>query len=126
MIPKPCWAISDWSEQSKKDPEAAADHFFKKLDQMPRAQVKTHISKTLSRAALVSALSTSVNNSNQPLVGVPYLLKDLYDVAGWEPNASSLFLNQLRGTPKQSSALEHSFAKVGGVFAGKSHLVEFA
>ncbi|MBH53468.1 MAG: amidase [Opitutaceae bacterium] len=126
MISKPYWSISDWSDQSKKDPKAAADLFFKNLGQMPDFQVGTHISKTLSRKKLGEALAISSENSNLPLAGVPYLLKDLYDVAGWETNASSLFLNRVRGTPRKSSALENSFAKAGGVFAGKTHLVEFA
>ena len=119
------WSISEWSTNSRKNPQAAAEHFFSHLDQQPKDQRAAAIAKTLSKEQLISAFETSVQGDG-PLSGVPYLLKDLYDVASWETNASSLFLNELRGTPTQSSALARSLDQAGGVFAGKTHLVEFA
>ncbi len=125
MNSKEYWSISQWSTNSRENPQAAAEHFFSHLDQQPKDQRTAAIANTLSKEELVSSFEKSAHGEG-PLSGVPYLLKDLYDVAGWETNASSLFLNQLRGTPTQSSALARSLDQAGGVFAGKTHLVEFA
>lgn len=92
------WSISEWSTNSRENPQAAAEHFFSHLDQQPKDQRAAAIAKTLSKEQLVTAFEKSAQDDG-PLSGVPYLLKDLYDVAGWETNASSLFLNELRGTP---------------------------
>lgn len=124
MKSPPYWSIADWSSQTQIDPVAAADHFFDHLKSLPVKQAQSAIVRTQVKEDLVKAFEQS--DPSLPLSGVPYLLKDLYDVAGWETNASSLFLNNLRGTPTTSSALEKAFSMAGGVFAGKTHLVEFA
>jgi amidase/aspartyl-tRNA(Asn)/glutamyl-tRNA(Gln) amidotransferase subunit A len=63
---------------------------------------------------------------NPSLQGVPYLLKDLFDLAGVPTNAGSTFLNSVRGTPTCNSALAHRLQGLGSACAGKTHLVEFA
>lgn len=125
MKPQSYWSISEWSTNSRNNPRAAAEHFFSHLDQQPSDQRRAAIAKTVSPDALESGFEKSAENGG-PLAGVPYLLKDLYDVAGWETNASSLFLNKLKGTPTKSSALTGALNDSGVVFAGKTHLVEFA
>jgi len=122
----PHWSLSDWSSLAKSDPGAAADRFFDHLSRLPGRQVKAAIAGTVSRADLVSALERSAERTDHPLSGTPFLLKDLYDVAGWETNASSLFLSEERPLPNTSSALALDWEAAGGVFAGKTHLVEFA
>ncbi|MCZ6675560.1 MAG: amidase [Verrucomicrobia bacterium] len=122
----PYWSISDWSTKSRVDPCAAADHFYDQLKRLPVNQVKTAIARTQTRKDLIQAFELSTSNPNLPLSGVPYLLKDLYDVAGWDTTASSLFLHEVRPAPQKSSALAQAFDQAGGVFAGKTHLVEFA
>lgn len=61
-----------------------------------------------------------------PLRGVPYLLKDLYDLAGVPTRAGSTFLDQARGTPTRDSAIARRLRELGAACAGKTHLVEFA
>ncbi|MDA0349217.1 MAG: amidase [Verrucomicrobia bacterium] len=126
MSPDIYWSISEWSHHSKSDPQKAADHFFNHLNRFPKAQVRAAIARIPSREHLIQAFEKSIAGPGLPLAGAPYLLKDLYDVAGWETNASSHFLNEVRSTPKTSSALARAFDHAGGVFAGKTHLVEFA
>jgi amidase/aspartyl-tRNA(Asn)/glutamyl-tRNA(Gln) amidotransferase subunit A len=120
------WSISDWSQHAKNDPQSCADHFFNHLSQFPENQVRAAIARIPSKEQLVQAFENSIANPSQPLAGVPYLLKDLYDVAGWETNAASHFLSEVRPIPKTSSALARALDSAGGVFAGKTHLVEFA
>jgi amidase/aspartyl-tRNA(Asn)/glutamyl-tRNA(Gln) amidotransferase subunit A len=60
------------------------------------------------------------------LAGIPYLLKDLFDLAGVPTYAGSTFLNQARGTPAKDSIIARRLHELGAACAGKTHLVEFA
>jgi Asp-tRNA(Asn)/Glu-tRNA(Gln) amidotransferase A subunit family amidase len=60
------------------------------------------------------------------LAGIPYLLKDLFDLAGVPTRAGSTFLDRIRPTPTQDCAVAKKLAGLGAVCAGKTHLVEFA
>ncbi len=64
--------------------------------------------------------------TSQPLHGIPYLLKDLYDLGGVPTKAGSTFLDQARGRPTQDGAIVGRLRELGAACAGKTHLVEFA
>lgn len=72
------------------------------------------------------AAELGAHPASQPLHGVPYLLKDLFDLAGVPTQAGSTFLNSARGTPTRDSALALRLRELGAACAGKTHLVEFA
>lgn len=57
---------------------------------------------------------------------IPYLLKDLFDLAGVPTQAGSTFLNSVRSTPTRDSTIAHRLHELGAACAGKTHLVEFA
>ena len=61
-----------------------------------------------------------------PLAGLPYLLKDLFDLAGVPTRAGSKFLAQVRPTPTRDSRIVQRLGELGAICAGKTHLVEFA
>ncbi len=65
-------------------------------------------------------------NALHPLHGIPYLLKDLYDLAGAPTQAGSTFLDQVRSRPRPDSAIVRRLRDLGAACAGKTHLVEFA
>jgi amidase/aspartyl-tRNA(Asn)/glutamyl-tRNA(Gln) amidotransferase subunit A len=60
------------------------------------------------------------------LQGVPWVLKDLFDVAGVPTTASSRFLETLHGLPEVDGAIVSDLKTEGGVLTGKTHLNEFA
>jgi Asp-tRNA(Asn)/Glu-tRNA(Gln) amidotransferase A subunit family amidase len=64
--------------------------------------------------------------SPPPLHGIPYLLKDLFDLTGVPTRAGSTFLGEIRPVPTRDSRMAESLANLGAVCAGKTHLVEFA
>ncbi len=63
---------------------------------------------------------------NPSLAGIPYLLKDLFDLAGVPTRAGSTFLDKLRPAPTRDSRLVQKLTALGATCAGKTHLVEFA
>ncbi|MFO7723942.1 MAG: amidase family protein [Oceanipulchritudo sp.] len=61
-----------------------------------------------------------------PLAGMDFLVKDVFDVAGWPTTASSTFLGDLRPPPAEDAAMVSSLGCLGAVCRGKTHLNEFA
>jgi len=61
-----------------------------------------------------------------PLRGIPYLLKDLFDVPGLPTRAGSSFLPEVREVPAVASRIVREMGAAGAVLAGKTHLFEFA
>ena len=67
-----------------------------------------------------------VRAQSGPLRGVPYMLKDLFDLAGVPTRAGSTFLEKIRSTPTADSRIVTRLGELGATCAGKTHLVEFA
>ena len=96
-------------------------------------RVQAHLSPA-QRAAAVALLRDEEDlsgafasaPSSGPLRGVPYLLKDLFDVRGMPTFAGSSFLPEVRPAPLLESRIVHDLASAGAVLAGKTHLFEFA
>lgn len=63
---------------------------------------------------------------NRPFRGLPYLLKDLFDLAGVPTMAGSTFLSLVRPLPTKNSRFPERVQQLGAACAGKSQLVEFA
>jgi Asp-tRNA(Asn)/Glu-tRNA(Gln) amidotransferase A subunit family amidase len=92
----------------------------------------TALSARLRRAAVAwvkpeaeLAAELEAAPAGAPLRGVPYALKDLFDVAGVPTFAGSSFLPSVRPTPGDS-AVVRDLRRLGATFAVKTHLVEFA
>ena len=97
------------------------------------ARAKANLSKAQQRAAL--ALLVPKNEliarfksapRGTPLGGVPFFAKDLFDFAGMPTLAGSTFLDSVRPTPDRDGAFARALQAAGAVFAGKTHLHEFA
>lgn len=61
-----------------------------------------------------------------PLHGVPYALKDLFDLAGVPTRAGSAFLEKIKPLPDKDCRLVRQLGQLGATCVIKSHLVEFA
>lgn len=73
-----------------------------------------------------SALEAAFFSAGGPLRGVPYLVKDLFDVGGMPTFAGSSFLPEVRQAPSIDSRIVRDFSAAGAVMAGKTHTFEFA
>jgi amidase/aspartyl-tRNA(Asn)/glutamyl-tRNA(Gln) amidotransferase subunit A len=65
-------------------------------------------------------------HKGRPLAGVPYVVKDLFDVAGVPTRAGAAFLKHARGLPVRSGALVRALAAQGAILVAKTQLDEFA
>lgn len=102
---------------------AAAREVHARVDALPAALRSAALAWLRPERELAEALDAA--DRAQPLRGVPYLVKDLFDVAGVPTRAGSAFLDRARPTPGDSTLVRRLRA-VGAACAGKTHLVEFA
>ena len=72
------------------------------------------------------ALDLAAKSTRDPLYGIPYFLKDLFDLGGIPTRVGSTFLHELRGTPTSDSTIVRRLQALGASCAGKTQLVEFA
>jgi amidase/aspartyl-tRNA(Asn)/glutamyl-tRNA(Gln) amidotransferase subunit A len=87
-------------------------------------QRRAAVAVLLDEPALAAGFASAP--AGGPLRGVPYLLKDLFDVAGLPTLAGSSFLGEVRPTPAQDSQCVRELRAAGAVLAGKTQLFEFA
>lgn len=89
----------------------------------PEAQIATEL---MAGALQAPHDPADAPDGPPPLHGVPYLLKDLYDLAGVATRAGSVFLDKVRALPTADSLVVQHLGQLGAVCTGKTHLVEFA
>ncbi len=118
--------IDAWKERLRRDPKEALNHILNRIASIPESEKKAIFSHIPEDKNLESSFIKAAENLDQPLGGVPYLLKDLFDVAGLETHCGSPFLAEVRGTPGNSCALFDDMEKHGALFCGKTQMNEFA
>jgi len=89
----------------------------------PEAELAVELAESLGGPA--SRRAANGEATLALLHNVPYLLKDLFDVAGIPTKAGSTFLDRVRPTPGDSTIVQR-LRDSGATIAGKTHLVEFA
>lgn len=115
-------SFPDWQSL---DPAVAAHKIHETLAQRFSPTQRTAVLAHLPSVDELAASFATADHSG-PLGGVPYFLKDLFDVANWPTRAGSIFLPEVRRPPAQDSAIVSLLRKSGAVLAGKAHLHEFA
>lgn len=104
-------------------PAAAAREVHERLAASPTALRSAAVAQEFSLAHLAGELALAPPDA--PLRGVPYALKDLFDVLGVPTRAGSPFLERERAVTRESR-LVTDLRRAGAGLAGKTHLVEFA
>jgi amidase/aspartyl-tRNA(Asn)/glutamyl-tRNA(Gln) amidotransferase subunit A len=118
----PPMTFGEWQQLA---PEAAAREVRRRAEaRLPPGQRRAAIAALLDEPALAAGFAASPSGS--PLRGIPYLLKDLFDVAGLPTFAGSSFLPEVRPNPLGDSRIVRDLREAGAVLAGKSQLFEFA
>lgn len=115
--------FGDWRELSARSPAGAAREVRRRAETLlPPAARRAVFAWLPAEAELRAAFE---NPAPGPLRGIPCLIKDLFDVAGWPTFAGSTFLPEVRPV-KGDSALVARLRATGAVPAGKTQMVEFA
>lgn len=104
-------------------PAAAAHEVHARVDALPAPLRQAALAHLSSQAHLAGELALAAPSA--PLRGVPFLLKDLFDVPGLPTRAGSSFLDRERAVTHESR-LVTDLRRAGAGLAGKTHLVEFA
>ncbi len=116
--------FATWRELAR-DPQAAAREIRRRVTtRLSPAQQRAVVAWLPAEDALTAAFAAAKENT--PLQGIPYFLKDLFDLAGVPTFAGSTFLPEVRPTPARSSTIVQALQRTGAVGAGKTQLHEFA
>lgn len=114
--------FGEWQQLA---PEAAAREVRRRAEtRMAPAQRSAALAVLLDEAALAAGFAGA--REGGALRGVPYLVKDLFDVGGLPTLAGSSFLAEVRPAPAADSLCVGELRAAGAVLAGKTHLFEFA
>jgi len=114
--------FGEWQQLA---PEAAAREVRRRAEtRMAPAQRSAALAVLLDEAALAAGFAGAPEGG--ALRGVPYLVKDLFDVGGLPTLAGSSFLAEVRPAPAADSLCVGELRAAGAVLAGKTHLFEFA
>lgn len=124
MNPKP-HSIPEWKQLAASDPELAATTLIDRIAAIA-PNVRRSVFASLPNQDTLTEYFSKSSNTDKTLSGVPFLLKDLYDFPGVPTTASSSFLSEIRPIPPTEAALSKALRSQGAVYAGKTHLNEFA
>ena len=118
-------SLADWQALAQRDPAAAAREVHRRVASLlSPAQQRACLAVVVDEKSLAAAFAAA--RTDAPLAGVPYFLKDLFDLAGYPTRAGSSFLADVRPGPARDAALVQALRTAGAVCAGKTHLHEFA
>ena len=113
--------FSDWQALT---PEKAAREIHARVRALPKAQQRAAIAQIAPKDQLIARFKSAPRGT--PLGGVPFFAKDLFDFAGVPTLAGSKFLDSVRPMPEHDGGFARALRASGAVFAGKTHLHEFA
>ncbi len=122
--------FTEWRGLSLDSPDQVLQAFRERCDGIDPQEIAPAIAWQPDSLPAIEAGDESADRPGEwrkrPLAGVPFLVKDLYDVVGWPTNASSTFLSSVRGIPESTSPLVRRLSTLGATPVGKTHLNEFA
>lgn len=117
-------SLDQWRERTAAPRQLARD-ILAKIADLPDAVRRAAIMWTPTENALTQAIEQGAA-SQGPLAGLPYALKDLYDLEGAPTTAGSSFLTEVRAAPTDDSRMVRRLRELGATVAAKTATVEFA
>ena len=115
--------FGDWQQLS---PEQAAREIHARVQsRLSPTQRRAVIAQLGTESEIAHGLAAVPRDRDRPLSGIPYLTKDLFDVARWPTFAGSTFLPEVRPVSKDG-ACTRALADAGAVVVGKTQMNEFA
>ena len=123
-------SLAHWNQLASHNPEQAADELLRRLEAVPAEERRKAIVAMPERAQLAerfaAASAGASAGATTALRGVPYLLKDLFDVRGELTGCSSPVTGAAGRPAERDGHLQTIMLDVGGVYCGRTHMNEFA
>ncbi len=117
--------IDYWTSIYGEGPEVAANVFASFLETVSLRDRNAALAYVPQIDGLRQAFAMAEHSAGS-LRGVPYVLKDLFDLSGIPTGAGSTFLPTVRPLPKKNADMVRSLEEHGAVCCAKTHLNEFA
>ncbi|MFT3782167.1 MAG: amidase family protein [Nibricoccus sp.] len=127
-MPKSSAAVTlpEWQVFSAKDPAGAARELSRRIQtQLSEEQQRAVFSWIQTERELTTTFERFAGTL-APFAGVPYALKDLFQVSGLNLRAGSRFPPGLLPKKDRDGKFPHVLRGLGAVLAAKTHLYEFA
>ncbi len=118
--------FSFWKDSIARDPDKAARCFFDRIKSLPEDELTASISSFIDESRLIESFANAADNLHRPLGGVPFFLKDLFDVAGYPTHCGSKVLPDIGEKPEKSCPLFKDITEEGAIYCGKTQMNEFA
>jgi amidase/aspartyl-tRNA(Asn)/glutamyl-tRNA(Gln) amidotransferase subunit A len=119
-------SMPEWQAFSAKDPAGAASELTHRIHtQLPEEQQRAVFSWIQTERELTATFERFAGTL-APFAGVPYALKDLYQISNLGVRAGSRFPSGILPKKERDGKFPHVLRGVGAVLAAKTHLHEFA
>lgn len=116
--------FDSWRDAALAAPEALAAQWISAVASIPESVKRATLLELICEADLAEAFRAV--DSHATLGGVPFLVKDLYDLANKPTLAGSVFLDQVFENPTENAEMVDLLSGLGAICTGKTQLVEFA
>ncbi|MBE2214431.1 MAG: amidase [Opitutaceae bacterium] len=114
-----------WHDLAARSPGDAARLFHRRVAALDETERRAIFAFVPDEKALAHAFETGVRHGG-PLAGVPFVVKDLFSIEGHKVGAGSRFLASQREPEVIDAPIVRRLRHEGAVFAGITHLHEFA
>jgi Asp-tRNA(Asn)/Glu-tRNA(Gln) amidotransferase A subunit family amidase len=115
--------IDDW-RNARLGTEETYSELWK--EQLSKIDSDANRSSVIVDHTLQPTVPELVDGAHRALEGVPFMVKDLFNLRGFKTTASSVFLGDVNGTSDADAPVVKWLKELGGLCLGKTHLNEFA
>jgi Asp-tRNA(Asn)/Glu-tRNA(Gln) amidotransferase A subunit family amidase len=118
-------SFAAWRARAQQSPEHLAELFLNQRELLPPESQRALFASVPDRDSLIEAIEFSCADPDAPLAGVPYILQDMFDVAGLPTRCGAPFQEAFGAEVEEDSLLYQKLKKLGGLFLAKSVPSEF-
>ena len=119
-------SLPEWQSFSAKDPAGAARELTRRMQTQLSEQQQRAVFAWMQTERELTTTFERFAGTLAPLAGVPYVLKDVFQVSPLTLRAGSRFPSGVLPKKDRDGKFPHVLRGVGAVLAAKSHLYEFA
>lgn len=119
-------SMPEWQAFSAKDPAGAARELMRRIQSQLTEEQQRAVFSWIQTERELTATFERFAGTLAPFAGVPYALKDVFQIAKLGVRAGSKFPPGILPQKERDGKLPHVLRGVGAVLTAKTHLYEFA